>query len=152
MMDFRNQAFNARGGIDAEIKHPQLGWIRTTLTSGEIYDLALAAGPAPYVPPAVDLLSLRAEMTLTFAQLMIGLVAEGWITEAEANGWLDGALPAAVTTVIASLPEAMRFAARTRALRPSEVKRLDPLVAALAAAQNKTAAQIDAFFTTYSEV
>ena len=94
----------------------------------------------------------RQSMTLTFAQLLIGLVAEGWITEAEGEAWLAGTLPAAVLAVIGTLPAQAQFAAKARAARPSVVERLDPLVAALAAAQGKTDAQIDAFFTAYAAV
>jgi hypothetical protein len=94
----------------------------------------------------------RAAMTLSFAQLLIGLVTEAWITEAEGNAWLAGALPNAVLTVIDSLPAGQRFAAKARALRPSEVLRNDPLVAAMGTAAGKTAEEIDTFFRTYAQV
>ena len=87
---------------------------------------------------------------LSFAQLLIGLVTEEWITEAEGGGWLVGTLPAPVLAVIATLPTNQQFAAKARAIRPSAVVRADPLVAALAAAEGKTSAEIDAFFTTYA--
>jgi hypothetical protein len=86
---------------------------------------------------------------LTFAQLLIGLVTEGWITEAEGEGWLAGTLPAPVLAVIGQLPENQRFAAKARAIRPSEVLRRDPLVQQLGQFQNKSAADLDAFFATY---
>jgi hypothetical protein len=89
---------------------------------------------------------------LTFAQLMIGLVAEGWITEAEGNAWLVGTLPDPVLLVIDTLPVGEQFAAKARAIRPSEVVRADPLVAALAWAEGKTSEEIDTFFYTYSGV
>ena len=87
---------------------------------------------------------------ISFSQLLIGLVGAGWITEAEGNGWLAGTLPPPVLALINALPANQRFAARTRALRPSVVVRSDPLVNALAAAQGKTAAEMDAFFQTAS--
>ena len=87
---------------------------------------------------------------ISFSQLLIGLVGAGWITEAEGNGWLAGTLPPPVLALISALPENQRFAARARALRPSVVVRSDPLVNALAAAQGKTAAEIDAFFVAAS--
>lgn len=98
--------------------------------------------PAPAPVPA----------SISFAQLLIGLVAEQWITEAEGEGWLTGTLPAAVTAVINALPVEQRFAAKARALRPSEVLRADPLVAAMGVAAGKTEAEIDAFFQTYAGV
>ena len=89
---------------------------------------------------------------LSFAQLMIGLVTEGWITEAEGEGWLVGTLPAPVLAVIATLPANQQFAAKARASRPSDIERADPLVAELAAAEGKTSEEIDTFFLTYAAV
>lgn len=94
----------------------------------------------------------RAGMRLSFAQLMIGLVTEAWITEIEGEAWLAGGLPLAVALVIDSLPADQRFAAKARALRPSEVLRNDPLVSAMGTAAGKTAAEIDTFFQTYATI
>ena len=94
----------------------------------------------------------RAGLKLSFAQLLIGLVTEKWITEANGEGWLTGTLPAAVTAVIDTLPPEHRFAAKARALRPSEVLRADPLVAAMGAAAGKKEAEIDDFFRAYAQV
>ena len=107
--------------------------------------------PQSVDPPQLTAEQLRADMSLSFAQLLIGLVAEGWITEAEGDAWLAGVLPAAVLALIATLPAGARFAARARAARPSVVLRTDPLVAGLAAATGKTAAQLDTFFLTYAQ-
>lgn len=90
--------------------------------------------------------------SITFAQLLIGLVTEAWITEAEGDAWLAGTLPTAVNTVIAALPVEQRFAAKARALRPSEVLRADPMVIAMGAAAEKTPEEIDDFFRTYAGV
>lgn len=109
------------------------------LTPEEIAALP-APQPAP-VPPAIS-----------FAQLLIGLVAEGWITAAEGRAWRDRiSLPAQVQAVIATLPEAQQFAAETRAFAPSEVLRADPLVVSLGAATGKTETEIDDFFRTYAQ-
>ena len=89
---------------------------------------------------------------LSFAQLLIGLVAEGWITEAEGDAWTNRQLPAAVSDLIAGLPKAQRFAARTKAKLPSVVLRNDALVVALAARQGKTPEQLDDFFRKYADV
>jgi hypothetical protein len=89
---------------------------------------------------------------LSFAQLMIGLVSEGWITTAEGEAWLTGTLPAPVLTLIGTLPAAQQFPAKARALRPTVVERTDPLVSALGAAQGKTDAQLDTFFRTYAAI
>ena len=122
------------------------GW-----TDGQGY--SLVAPPLVPAPTPEELLAAeRAGMRLSFAQLLIGLVTEAWITETEGEAWLAGTLPAAVTAVIDSLPAGQRFAAKARALRPSEVLRADPLVAAMGAAAGKTEAQIDTFFRTYAQV
>ena len=90
-----------------------------------------------------------AKAQISFAQLLIGLVAERWITEAEGDAWLTGTPPAPVLALIGQLPQAQRFAAKARAVRPSVVLRSDPLVIALGTMQGKTPAQLDAFFNTY---
>jgi len=72
--------------------------------------------------------------------------------EVEGEAWLAGTLPTAVLTVIDSLPQEQRFAAKARALRPSEVLRSDPLVTAMGTAAGKTSEEVDTFFQTYSGV
>jgi len=122
-----------------------VGW-----TSG---DFSLVAAPEPTPPTAEELLdAARASMQLSFAQMLIGLVSEEWITEAEGEAWLTGTTPAAVTALIDTLPVNQRFAAKARAVRPSIVLRTDPLVGALATMQGKTAEELDTFFTTYAQV
>jgi hypothetical protein len=89
---------------------------------------------------------------LSFAQLLIGLVSEGWITESEGEDWLKGILPPTVIAVIDQLPPNQRFVAKARAIRPTEVIRNDGLVMALAAYAGKTPEQLDQFFQMYSQV
>lgn len=88
-------------------------------------------------------------LRLSFAQLLIGLVSEGWITESEGEAWIAGKLPAAVLAVISTLPQPQQFPAKAKALRPEAVLRNDPLVIALGDAQGKTSDEIDVFFITY---
>lgn len=94
----------------------------------------------------------RAALKLSFAQLMVGLVTEQWITQAEGEAWLAGTLPTAVLTIIGTLPVEQQFAVKARAIRPSEVLRNDPLVASLGAAAGKTPEELDDFFRTYAAV
>ncbi len=95
----------------------------------------------------------RGEMKLSFAQLLIGLVTEQWITAAEGRAWRDRtALPPAVAGLIATLPPEQQFAAETRAMAFTEALRLDPLVEALGAAEGKTPEELDTFFSTYANV
>lgn len=110
-----------------------------------------------FAPPTDEylwqkMLPYRNQMKLSFAQLLIGLVTEGWITEAEGDAWADGTLPAAVVALIATFPPEDQFAMRTRAKRPSEVVRTDPLVVAMGQSAGKTVTEMDTFFTTYSQV
>jgi hypothetical protein len=155
-ISFRNPIFTSDSRIDCEIDHPIYGWIPFTADPNDpeqhgrdIYAAALEAGPAAYVPvpappaPVPD---------LSFAQLMIGLVSEGWITTAEGEAWLTGTLPAPVLALIATLPAGQQFAAKARALRPTIVERNDPLVSALGLAQGKTPEQLDDFFRTYAAI
>lgn len=166
-MEIRNPIFNVFGTIDCEINHPSYGWIPFTAdpndveqSGRDIHATALLMGTAPYQPPppptpeeeAAALAAERAAMRLTFAQLLIGLVTEAWITQAEGEAWLAGTLPLAVTNLIATLPTNEQFIAKAHALRPSEVVRLDPLVASMGAAQGKTMEEIDTFFRTYRNV
>lgn len=119
----------------------------TNVATGEV-TLVYGDGPT-----AEELLATeRAGMSLTFAQLLIGLVSEGWLTAAEGEAWLIGTLPAQVTALIGTLPVEQQFAAKARAIRPSTILRLDPLVLALGAAQGKTPEELDQFFRTYAGV
>jgi hypothetical protein len=110
---------------------------------------AIADGQPVLDPPAP---TEEQQPDLSFAQLMIGLVSEGWITTAEGEAWLTGTLPAPVLTLIGTLPTGQQFAAKARALRPTIVERTDPLVSALGAAQKKTPEQLDDFFRTYAAI
>ena len=119
-----------------------------------VADLVNAAGedhPEWEVIP-VDSTDLRAMMFLTDVQLLIGLVAEKWITEEEGAAWRDGTLPPQVVTLIGTLPEDQRFGASVRTLRARRIDRLDPLVVGLAASQGRSAGELDTFFQTYSQI
>ena len=95
----------------------------------------------------------RAAMTISRTDLLVGLMDVGWITAAEAEAWSESnTLPAAVLAAVDGLPEADRPAARIRLRGFTTCARTDPLVAALAASEGRTDAEIDAFFTTYSKV
>jgi hypothetical protein len=108
-------------------------------TQGELDDLARALLEAQ-----------RSGMWLSFAQLMIGLVAEQWITEEEGRLWLTGTLPPQVVSTINLIPEEQRFAATAKATRPSVVERMDPLVQRMALVQKRSDAEVDDFFRTYA--
>lgn len=130
--------FALRG--DGKVSFDGSSWVLPATVQGwdqAAYDAAIA-------PPIPD---------LTFAQLLIGLEAEGWITTEEAEAWLAGdALPAAFMTAVSQLPAGQQFAAKARGYRMQKAVRSDPLVALLATIEEKTSAEVDAFFLTYSQV
>lgn len=95
---------------------------------------------APITPP------------LTALQLIIGLVKEGWITEAEGEAWLDGTPPPQVDALISQMPEDERFESRARAKRFTSVERDDPMVEGLGMIAQKTPEELDAFFWEYSQI
>jgi hypothetical protein len=166
-MNYRNAKRLENGWIDCEIEHDKFGWIPFTCDPNDtepLFDVAalhatMDADPATaaYVPPTQAELDAaaaiaRESMSLSFAQMLIGLVAEQWITEADGNGWLVGVLPPSVEATINLIPADQRFAARARAARPSEVLRLDPLVQMMSMAQGRSPAEVDDFFARYAAV
>lgn len=111
-------------------------------------------------PPGTNIRLMRArrDMVLTLRQFLIGLVANGWISEAEGDAWAQGsALPALAVAVIAAMPTEAQQPARLTLYRMSEVYRTDPLLVAMAAhpgavALGVTEAAIDTLFRTYANV
>lgn len=124
------------------------GYPYHVVPSDPLFATAQAAGANAPFEPAPEPIPARQTTQITFAQLLIGLVAEGWITEAEGDAWLSGTPPAPVIALIGQLPAGQRFAAKARAIRPSVVSLSDPLVQALGVMQGKTA-ELPAFFNTY---
>ncbi|MGY6705930.1 hypothetical protein [Roseinatronobacter sp.] len=152
-MDITSAKYTKSGGIVATIDGKE--WTLNDPTSRRYKAVVAWGAPEPWVEPVPTPLPIkeqRAAMQLSFAQVLIGLVTEGWITEAEGEAWLAGQLPDAVIAMISTLPAEQRFAAKARAARPSIILRADPLVIAMAGAQEKTPEKLDAFFTTYAAV
>lgn len=142
------------GAVPAEIldAYPA-GTIEVPLIPGA--DYSWVEGEWVHTPPdpEVEAAARREGMSLSFAQLLIGLVEFEWITEAEGEAWLGGSsLPSEIEALIASLPEGERFRARARMLRMSVALRTDPLVGALAAARGLPDSEIDQFFEAYADV
>lgn len=107
-------------------------------TEGEIAEIE-AQQSVEIVEPVPTSVSRR--------QLLTGLAVVGWVSEQEAEAALaTGALPTAVETVINSLPEEERFTARMKWIGFQTAYRDDPMVAALAAAEEKTEQEVDDFF------
>lgn len=89
---------------------------------------------------------------LTALQLIIGLVKEGWISEADGDAWLDGTPPPQVDLLISQMPVGERFEARARAKRFTSVERNDPMVEGLGMIAGKSPEELDAFFWEYSQI
>lgn len=112
----------------------------------------VASSPDEYSAPSADaaLEAWRISKVMSFPQMVNGTVSEGWITEQEGLAWLLGTLPADIEAFIASLPPSHQFLARARAINPSTVERLSPIVLAMAAIKGVSPTQMDTFFNTYS--
>jgi hypothetical protein len=108
------------------------------LLSGQT--IAAYAAPAAPVPTSV-----------TRRQMILGLVGAGYITSAEGLAAAQqGAVPAAVQAVINTLPDqASKDAAAITWASMSICERSNSLVAALAAANSLTSAQVDALFQSW---
>lgn len=135
----------------SEFRLPNGDFVSPAYAGWQSGDYALSEAdpePAPVPDPDAD----RQFMNLSFAQLMIGLVTEQWITEAEGSLWLTGALPPQVQSTIAMLPAENQFAATAKASRPSVVERMDPLVQMMALAQGRSPEEVDDFFRKYASV
>lgn len=88
MMEFRNAAYNAFGGIDCEINHPLFGWIPFTANLSDPEPLGAAVFTAaqevagPYVEPVIDpaavLAEDRAGMVCTAMQGKLALGPDRW--------------------------------------------------------------------------
>ncbi len=90
----------------------------------------------------------RAGAIKSKAAFAIALAEAGIITSSEAEGWIDGTLPAAVATAIATLPAAEQPAARITIKGAFQVHRSEPLLILLGAAYGLDEAGIDALFGT----
>ena len=109
-----------------------------------------------YTPPdpaEVAAANRAAIPPLSKAQLQIGLVQEGWITEAEGRAWItQNTLPPAMSAVIDTLPAGEQIVALARAHSMTQAERTDPLVADLGKAEGKSPEEIDTFWLTYAQV
>lgn len=93
MMEIRNPVWNASGGIDCEVDHPQLGWIPFTARPDDpegsgVYDVASSMKPAPFTPriedPAAALAEERAAMVCSRFQAKAAMMNAGILQQVEA--------------------------------------------------------------------
>lgn len=137
---------------DAEIVMPKLSVQGGTIVGDGLSLTVTRVRPGIPQDVQAELAAMREGLSLSFAQLLTGLVTEAWISETEGLAWLGGTLPSPVQSLISTLPAEQRFAATARAIAPSTVLRNDSLVVALGANQGKTPEELDQFFITYSQV
>ncbi len=96
--------------------------------------------PVPAPPPPVP-------TTISFRQLILGLLGSGFLTAEQALAAAETrARPPQLDAIIASLPDDAALAARITWATMSEARRSDPLFAALIAAGHATAEQVDELF------
>lgn len=144
---------------DGDVIKPVYAGTQFSLPNGDVVSPAYAGWSngeyalveAP-IEPAPDPGPEPVPVSMSFAQLMIGLVAEQWITEEDGRLWLTGTLPPQVISTISLIPAEQRFAATAKATRPSVVNRADPLVQMMALAQGRSDAELDDFFRAYASV
>ena len=140
--------------ITMMLDHPIHGWIPITINAYEYPELWADVIAADDIG---DYISNETEVvvpipTLSFPQMLTGLVAEQWITENEGKAWLIGTPPEVVLGMIEALPAEQQFGALARVVRPTIIERNDPLVNALGQLQGKTAEELDTFFQTFSAI
>jgi alkylation response protein AidB-like acyl-CoA dehydrogenase len=116
------------------------GWVPAGGAAiGDIWDGTTFVRPPP--PPA------PVPSSITRRQLILGLLAAGWITPVEAEAAATGgAPPAALDAVLANLTEADALEARITWATMSVAERWHPLLVAIVAAGIATDAQVDNLF------
>lgn len=138
MMDFRNAAYNAFGGIDCEINHPLFGWIPFTANLSDPEPLGAAVFAAaqevaePYVEPVIDPAAVLAEERA-------GMVVSRFQARA---AMLQADLLAAVEAAVAAADPMTQLAWSDA----TEWRRTSPTIATLGAALGLTEAQLDDLF------
>ena len=75
-------------------------WCQSWPTVDDSISIGSSYADGIFTPPVVDMAAIRSKLKLSFAQLLIGLVTEGWITRAEGEAWLANVLPAPVAYLI----------------------------------------------------
>lgn len=122
--------------------------IEVNVLTGEQTVIPLTPEEIAAIPPAPPPITPR----ISFAQLLIGLVNRGWITEQEGLEWLSGTPPSRINTVINGLPEELRFKATARTLRPTDIDPDDFLVNMLVMQQELSPQQKHEFFVECSQL
>jgi hypothetical protein len=106
----------------------------------------LPPAPMPEPQPAVP-------TTISFRQLILGLLGNGFITAEQALAAAETrARPPQLDAIIATLPGDSALAARITWATMSEARRTDPLFATLIGAGHATAEQVDELFTEAADL
>jgi hypothetical protein len=114
---------------------------------GWLWD-GVALQPPPPAPPPVPV-----PASITRLQLILGMTFAGLITAEEGENAANGtAIPAVVKAVFDSLPVEAGVEARIRWAAMKEAERGNPLVAAVASAAGKSAAEMDQYFRDWSQL
>lgn len=123
--------------IDLNWDHPDLGLIPITITEAEYPDLwaeAIAATPAPYVPPDPELhrIAWRQTAFLSRAAFCLALYRADILSPAEAIAAGKGDWPDSFTVLLAAMPEGIDPAeAQIIWAAVTQIERLHPLFEAV---------------------
>jgi len=114
--------------------------------AGQMVDpVTLEIVAAPLAEP--DMGQRRAAMSISPRQMILGMLANGWITAEEAVASATaGTMPAAVAAIVALMQAPDQVTARVTWARMTVVLRNDPMVSLLATAQGISDEDVDAFF------
>src|SRR5574343_150406 len=91
----------------------------------------------------------REYASLTFSQMLMGMVSENWLSESDGENWLSGFLPDIIREIIDTLPEDQRFASKVRMTKMTKIDRLDPIMVLFGDRLKTTADEMDIFFERY---
>lgn len=107
---------------------------------------AAATAPVEQAPADPPLAARRAAATLTRAQFLLACVDAAIITEQEAEEAADGSWPSTFDDFLLGMAAAQRIEAKAVWASRSDVRRMSPLLALVAANKGVNAEQLDAIF------
>ena len=143
-------------GVDPTTKN----WAMTPrpLTKAEIKTAADAEAKAKADAEAAEKAKAEAAekariaaLTVTDYQLALALLGSGLMTQVEAESYVgNGSVPAIFEKALAGMDDATRAIAKIKIMGAKEIRRDDPIVAAVGAATGKSSTDLDALFIAAS--
>lgn len=150
-MEFRNARWNEHGGIDAEINHPDFGWMPNTIDQQARPDLYSAAADVaePYVPPtpptAEEILAQkRSAASMGRTAFCLALKSHGILSGTEAVLAAKGGWPATFAAFLIGKTQDEQDAAQIEWAGAQNILYLHPLLQEIALAHYGHAAAAEA--------